>query len=524
MATTVLHFPGHPFVTLVSECGEYGCPPYKKRMLEVEGGAPQRSPADDLTLLVKDLDAFRSTDGVAYTTLQFGQADITVRVDDSRVLDHLSHAYYVRRGRPPSALALKDAVALLRARALHDGDVRDVHLRVAPGPEGSVFVDLGDDTDQARVTAEGWELVRGHGIASRRPLGMLPLPQPVQGSHDGEGLGLLARHLPLAARHLVLVLAWLVAALRPRGPYPIVVVNGEQGSGKSVLTRRLRSLVDPHAVPIRALPRNEHELVLGADSQHVNAFDNLSGLPESMADALCRMSTGGGFMTRTLYENRGVELFDIARPVILNGIPSLTDRADLGSRALPISLERIADGKRATEAELDAAFEADRPRILGGLLDALSASMRYADKVDRSSLGRMADFEVTARAASRVFPPDLPPFEIALAEARRELADDAIAASPVAGPVLKLLERSPDESWTGTAGQLVADLRVRLDDPNRPPPDFPRTARGMAGALARALPALREAGVVREKLPRSGPSGDRVFRLVRDQPSQDGLC
>ena len=30
-----------------------------------------------------------------------------------------------------------------------------------------------------------------------------------------------------------LVIAWLVATLRPRGPYPILALFAEQGSGKS---------------------------------------------------------------------------------------------------------------------------------------------------------------------------------------------------------------------------------------------------------------------------------------------------
>ncbi len=48
-----------------------------------------------------------------------------------------------------------------------------------------------------------------------------------------------------AANDFVLTVAWLLAALRPSGPYPLLAVAGEQGSAKTTLTKILRALVDP---------------------------------------------------------------------------------------------------------------------------------------------------------------------------------------------------------------------------------------------------------------------------------------
>jgi hypothetical protein len=50
--------------------------------------------------------------------------------------------------------------------------------------------------------------------------------------------------------------------------------------------------------PVRALPRNEQELFIAASNGHVLAFDNLSGLPPWLSDALCRLTSGGAFSTR----------------------------------------------------------------------------------------------------------------------------------------------------------------------------------------------------------------------------------
>jgi hypothetical protein len=99
----------------------------------------------------------------------------------------------------------------------------------------------------------------------------------------------------------VLVVAWLLAALRGRGPYPLLALSGEQGSAKTVLSIMLRALIDPNVAPVRALPREERELMIAANNGYLLAFDNLSGLPACLSDALCRVTSGGSFAVRRLY-------------------------------------------------------------------------------------------------------------------------------------------------------------------------------------------------------------------------------
>jgi hypothetical protein len=89
---------------------------------------------------------------------------------------------------------------------------------------------------------------------------------------------------------VVLVVAWLLARLRPGGPYPLLAISGEQGSAKTVLSKMLKALVDPNAAPVRALPREERELMIAASNGYLLAFDNLSGLPVWVSDALCRLA------------------------------------------------------------------------------------------------------------------------------------------------------------------------------------------------------------------------------------------
>jgi hypothetical protein len=55
----------------------------------------------------------------------------------------------------------------------------------------------------------------------------------------------------------------------------------------------------------------------------------------------------------------------------------IVTRPDLADRAVFLTLEPIPEERRRPEAELWAAFEAERPRILGVLLDAVMQSDQF---------------------------------------------------------------------------------------------------------------------------------------------------
>ena len=137
--------------------------------------------------------------------------------------------------------------------------------------------------------------------------------------------------------------AFVLAALRNRGPYPVMVLSGEHGSAKSTFSAILRALLDPNTAPLRALPREDRDLFIAANNGHLLTFDNVSGLPPWLSDTLCRLATGGGFAVRQLYTDQDEVLFDATRPVILNGIEDFVTRPDLADRSLPLTLEPILE-------------------------------------------------------------------------------------------------------------------------------------------------------------------------------------
>ena len=121
--------------------------------------------------------------------------------------------------------------------------------------------------------------------------------------------------------------------------------------------------------------------MIAANNGYLLAFDNLSGLPNWLSDALCRLATGGSFAVRQLYTDDEEVLFEAARPILLNGIEEVVSRPDLGDRAIFLTLAPIGEAQRRPESELWREFEIARPRILGALLDAVVHGLRAMGRV-----------------------------------------------------------------------------------------------------------------------------------------------
>ena len=290
----------------------------------------------------------------------------------------------------------------------------------------------------------------------------------------------------------VLVVAWALACLRNRGPYPVIVLSGEQGSAKSTFSAILRALLDPNTAPLRALPREDRDLFIAASNGHVLAFDNVSGLPAWISDTLCRLATGGGFAVRQLYSDQDEVLFDAARPVILNGIEDIVTRPDLADRAVFLTLEPIPEDRRRPEQELWAAFEAERPRILGVLLDAVAKGLAELPRTKLDKLPRMADFALWATACETALWPQ-GTFWSAYCGNRDDAVEGVIDADPIASAVRAVMTARSE--WTGTASELLGALAEMVGERIAKSKTWPDSPRALAGRLRRAATFLRKIGI-----------------------------
>ncbi len=320
-----------------------------------------------------------------------------------------------------------------------------------------------------------------------------------------------------------LVVGWLVGAFRPTGPYPLLEITGEQGTAKSTAARVLRSLVDPAQVPLRALPTNERDLAIAASANWVLAFDNLSYVRPQVSDAMCRLSTGGGFGTRALYTDDEEALFDALRAQIVNGINRVVLRGDLQERSIEVTLLPIPEDERREEKRFWADFEAVRPKIFGALLDAVSCALRNVEDVRLERLPRMADFAVWVVAAEEALGWEQGTFMAAYSGNRKVATEAALEADPVAVALMKILELQADNEWRGTSEALLERLGEKVSDDVRRLKAWPKAANALSRRLNRLAPLLREAGIeLSEDEVGHGKRKVKTLRKIDDGEGEEG--
>jgi len=479
---------------------------------ERSGGTARRSQATRLAALADEVEFFHTPDREPYADVPIGghRETLSLRGEEFRLW--LRRRYHDEYGGAIGNQVVQDALGVLEGVALFEGPQRAVHTRIA-ALDGVTYLDLSNAAWEAvAIGPHGWTIVAEPPVRFRRSKGMLPLPHP----EPGGGLDELRPFLNVASdEDWILIVAWLLGAFCPQGPYPLLALHGEQGSAKSTTARLLRSLIDPNTVPLRAEPRDTRDLAIAAQHSWLLTFDNLSNVPNWLSDALCRLSTGGGFATRALYSNDTEVLFEAQRPILLTGIADLATRSDLLERTIVCYLPSIPPDRRRTEAAVRADFAAARPRILGALLDVVSAALAARPTVTLPNLPRLADFALWATAAEPALGWPAGAFMQAFTSNRATIDELALEAAPIAIAVQQLAGRQAE--WEGTATELLSALASHTDEATVRARDWPRRANALTAQLRRSAPNLRNLGVEID-LGRRKHGGRRQIRITTNAP------
>jgi hypothetical protein len=268
--------------------------------------------ADILIELAQSAELFHILDGAGFADLNIKGHRETWPIRSKGFKRWLALRFYETQQSAPNSEALQSALNVIEARAQFSAPEREVYVRVG-GFEGRVYLDLADERWRAiEISPQGWRITDAPPVRFRRPAGMLTLPVPVA----GDSIESLRPFLNVKTDDdFVLAVSWLFAALRNRGPYPVLVLSGEHGAAKPTVEEILRV-----------------------------------GLAAWISDTLC--ATGGGFAVRQLYTDQDEVLFDAQRPIILNGIEDIITRPDLADRTMFLTLEAIPEDRRQSKEEL----------------------------------------------------------------------------------------------------------------------------------------------------------------------------
>lgn len=463
-----------------------------------------------------DLELFHTADRETFAAVEVDGHRENHRLNTKAFRSWLAYQFFKTEGQMPSTQALQDAVGTLEGKALFEGEEKQVFVRLAAS-NGKIYLDLCNDAWQiVEIDKSGWRIIesRNAPVSFRRTKAMLALPTPTQ---NGD-ISKIRQFLNVSDANYVLILAWLANCFRPDYPFPVLVLSGEQGSAKSTTSKLLRELVDPNKTAFRSAPRDERDLVIAASNAWICAFDNLSNVPNWLSDALCRISTGGGFATRTLYENEEETIFDAKRPILINGIGDLANRSDLLDRALLVHLETIPEEKRKTESQFWSEFEQAKTSIFSGLLSVVSSALQKVENVKLERLPRMADFAQWSVAAESGLKLSTGSFLNAYTRNRDNVNETALEGSPLADTIKIFCDRN--DGFEGTMKEFLAELNRLADDEMKKNKEYPKTPKGLRSKLERINPNLRAVGIDIKFVGRSEKGSLMRLEHKSKQPSE----
>jgi hypothetical protein len=437
---------------------------------------------------------------------------IPAKFDSCRILplrsadfrDWLTANYYSEFESAPSSEALRAALRTLEARAQYsDTPAQKIDRRLSfegdPFAPSKIFLDLANpDGEILEITSHGWNITDNLRHSFRQSSSTLPLPVPTHPeSPTPNPLEQLAELFHLSPTARTRIFTWLAAALRPIGPYPILVLRGPASSGKSALARALRVLIDPSTAPLRRLPARDREVLHLALENWILVFDQVHRVPINISEALCAISSGDA-VDIAQPDARDAALVEIARPMIL--IAPLDEAQSpwnpprsLANRSLTVNLPPIAAPR--PEAAVWSSFEALRAPALAALAQAVSLALLRIRDIDLGNVARFPDCAAWAAAAAPVLGLDA----TAIIEAVADPDSVWTGSDPLRDTLYALLRSNP--SWSGDATALLTELRALA-----PLATLPSSPRGLSQALTR-IPGI---SVAKGK----GAQGQRTLAIL----------
>ncbi len=456
-------------------------------------------------------DTFRTEDDKSYITFN----GVTYPIRGSKFQRLLNELHFYLKEFFPCKCVVMDIINGLDMFTKLFAPVKPVYYRFAK-LENVVYIDLGNSKFEViEITGDAYQVITNPPVKFVRSKIQKAIGAP-DTKAVAKDLRLMKKYVPFKTEEdFILFVSWLLSCMNTEGGYPPFFLIGEQGSAKSTTTEIIKNLLDDSTVPLRNLSKSMKNLMIAASNDFILCYDNISKITDKQSDNLCKLATGAGFTTRTLYTTTEETQLTCKRPVIINTISFIPTRQDLLDRSVMVRLNFIKPEERKTVKELKESWKKDRPIIFGALCNAVSAALKNYDQVDEEKLPRMADFAKWIIAAEEQLPWDKGLFLETLQNSRLNMVDDTIDAEPVAMAILKLMTDS--DSWRGTASELLDKLEDCINQKKNKYPNWPKMPNQLSRKLGRVSAFLREKGVQVE----IGRSGQRFIDITRVVDTND---
>jgi hypothetical protein len=404
--------------------------------------------------------------------------------------------FFRSTGTPLTSAQMDEVINIHRAYA-GESEEKEIYIRTAAPSNNTTYIDLNDGYNTIiEVDQYGFRESVDPPVLFFRPSNMGALPMPV---HKGS-INHLKQFINLEREEDFRVfIAFLAYILRGRtfnrGSYPILITTGPEGSAKTTFMKITKKTCDPGTPETRIPSGDTRDIFIAANNCHVLSLDNISKITQEMSDALCSLTTGGGYARKMNYADDEEQIFDVSRPVLLNGI-SFDKAPDLLSRSIIIELKPIKPEERKTEVEIWTQFERHLPSILGALLSILSNTMKEEAKMsnERFILPRLADFGRFSIALERGNG-----WEVGgICASIKSSYDAALSENAEANPLIPLIINLVQETglWRGNASELLRLLTERADNFDKRLSTWPKTPAKLGTMLRREENVLLTKGII----------------------------
>ena len=434
----------------------------KSEYSEKEGEEPKRSYADiviEQALSYNDV-FFHNSVEETFVAVDKDKFYEVYRLEDKKYQMLIRKRFYDELGKAISKDNISQAIGVLEAKALYEGDELEVYKRCAE-VDGVTYYDLcNKESTIIRIDENGWSIDESKQILFIRKNNM---SEQVMPEYYEELLELLDKHFRFKSEEdRILHAVSLVTRLISDIPHPIEVIHGEKGASKTTTMRKNRSLIDPSPRDVISIPKAIQDLAITISNNYMPCFDNLDNISSDKSDLFCIASTGGGYSKRKLYSNDDESIVSFKSRITLNGINVIATKADLLDRCIVLTLDRIPEDERKEERLVWDSFNKDKPMILGAMFDVLSKAKRIYKTVNLTKLGRMADFTRWGYAVAEACGIGGEKFLEAYLNNQRKANQEAVDSSPIVTALIKYMNEN--KSFTGTVSQLLLCLNQIAED------------------------------------------------------------
>lgn len=416
-----------------------------------------KSSVEQLMEICEAYNYFTDETGVQFAEIidPLGNKTIT-EIKSSDFKNNLRVIYYEITKRVPSKTDLEGAIEMMAYKGKVSSDTEQVFLRFGKSGDKH-FVDMNNDNgDVIEITRNQWSITNNKNIRFKRTSQQKTLFKPERTS--AKDLKLLLKYLRLKNdKHKMLVLATVCSFVMSDIVRPILCFVGPKGSGKSTNVRIIRTLLDPREPLFNNTVKHEKEMSILFSQNALPCIDNMSDMSRNMSDIFCKTVTGSGFESRTLYTDTDLTHMIYRRGMLMTALDLPSTMPDFLSRCVHITLDEMGD-EAVSEKQLMEEFEADKPKIFGGLLQTIAHAKSHIEWMKFNKLPRLADYAMFGAAVCDVLGYDPNEFMKALfLNVDLDKQNVSHANDPIVEMICDYMKET--DEYEGTTSQLLASLK-----------------------------------------------------------------